>query len=58
MLVMHTVKSDTGVLGQGMLEDGSFIRKQKATLMADLLLVAGEVNTCATFKLKIVDPCP
>eukprot|EP00435_Cladocopium_sp_Y103_P040681 s246_g11.t1 len=38
-----------------LLADGDFVGHQKATLMADLLIVAGEANVCGPFKFKIMD---
>lgn len=38
-----------------LLAEKDFIRDQKPTLMADLLLLASEASACGAFKLKIMD---
>ena len=46
----------TSSFSQGLLAEKDFIRDQKPTLMADLLLLASEASACGAFKLKIMDP--
>lgn len=41
-----------------MLAEADFLVKQPPTLMADLLMVAGEINASGAFKFKIMDLFP
>ena len=43
-------------LYQGLLAERDVMEEQKASVMADLLIVAAEANACGPFKLKILDP--
>lgn len=53
--ILYNIVKRTSSFSQGLLAEKDFIRDQKPTLMADLLLLASEASACGAFKLKIMD---